>query len=154
MIYTYRKQLLTLFIAIVLIIAGVVVYNVLHAKKEPKTESAPSKSLTVNGLDSTPTPLSDTTKQMIQTYVDAQLTAKHGKGIYTASIRDNSYKRIVTPQGGIVTTLLIDVPSTQETYKFTRTGGDNDQYGTSYVRCAADDQQMVQPSKCKDQSDD
>lgn len=153
MIYTYRKQLLIILAIIVLVVGGGITWAVMRKKATP-TVAKPSYSVSVKGMDSTPTPLSDTTKQMVQSYIDAQLTAKHGPGTYQAAIRQGSYKRVITPEGGIITTMLVDVSSTKETYLFTRTGGDNSQYGTSYVRCAPEGQQMVHPSLCKDMSDD
>lgn len=148
-----KKIVITTSLLLLLAGGSVLAYFLLHkpAKKAPATQQPTSQ---VSGLDSTPTPLSNDTKSMVQTYVDTTLETKHGKGEYPASFRAGSYKRVVTPDGGIIMTLLVDVPQTKETYLFTKTGADNSPIGTSYLRCAPEADQLVHPSVCKDIGND
>lgn len=155
MIYTYRKQLLAVLIVILMLIGGAIAYNALHPKKVPAVKVTTTASSSIKGLDvSKNFPISDVTKKMIETYLNGTVGAKHGKATYSAVAREGSYNRTVTPDGGIITTVLIDVQPFKETYLFYRTGSDSSQYSTSQLRCAPEAEQIVHPSKCKDASND
>lgn len=119
----------------------------------PKTaeDNSPVK---ISDLDKTPTKLTDNQMAMVKSYVSSKVVSKHGEGSYTATFRNGSYNRTVTPQGGIITTLLVDVTETKETYLVTWTGGDNATNSTSYVRCAPESDQIVHPSVCKEIAND
>ena len=156
MIYTYRKQLIAALIVILMLIGGFIAYSAPHSKKTvpaPKVSTTNSKS--IEGLDNSKNfPVSDLTKSMIQDYLTGTVSAKHGKTAYSAVMRNGSYSRTVTPDGGIITTVLVDVLPFKETYLFYRTGSDSSQYSTAQLRCAPEADQLVHPSVCKDASND
>jgi hypothetical protein len=156
MIYTYRKQLIAAFIVILLIIGGIITYTVLQSKKDTaKKAPAVTTSKTIQGLDDKKDfPLPDTTIQMVESYINSAMTAKHKNSTYTAKVRSGSYNQTVTPEGGTITSLLVDVMPFKETYSFYRTSGSDPQFSTSSLRCAPEAQQIVHPSVCKDLSND
>lgn len=134
----------------VLVLVGLGVGITVKLLHKPAQQSGdPAYHVQTKGLTSTPTPLTDNTMTLIKQSVDRVVTTKHGQGTYTATYRNGSYQRMVYPNGAISMSVLIDVAETHETYKFTRTGGDNGP-STTYTHCAPDDQQMVHPSVCKD----
>lgn len=148
MLYAHRKTILiTLLVIIVLVVSGVVTYMLLHKEKKP---TGPSYNVNTTGLTKTPTPLPDSTMELIKESVNRVVTTRHGQGAYTAIYRDGSYKRIVYPSGAISMSVLVDVQETKETYIFIRTGGDNATASTTYTHCAPESDQMVHPSVCKD----
>lgn len=148
-----RKGLLFAVLIAIIAVGGGVFWFISQQSGAPKTteDNSPVK---VSNLDKTPTKLTDNQTAMVKSYVSDMVVAKHGQGTYTATFRDGSYNRTVTQDGGIITTLLVDVAETQETYLVTWTGGDNATNGTSYVRCAPESDQMVHPSVCKELTDD
>ena len=149
-----RLKNILIILVILLIIGGAVVIW-LVSQSEKKTQSTTdSYSVEVKNLESSDLTLTDAQKTMVKTYVSSTVTAKHGEGEYEATYREGSYKRTVNPQGGIINTALVDVSSPKETYLVTWTGGDNDPYGTSYVRCAPETDQLVHPSICKELAND
>lgn len=147
------NKILIGFILLTIIIGAAAVFVVVS--RQSKTPS-PSESYAadVKNLESPNLKLTDTKKKMIKSYVSSTLVAKYGEGTYEATYREGSYLRTITPQGGIISTALIDVPAKKETYLVTWTGGDNDPYGTSYVRCAPESAQLVHPSTCKELAND
>ena len=156
MIYTYRKQLIAALIILLMLIGGFIAYNALHSRKTaPTPKASTTDSTSVKGLDDSKNfPISDVTKTMIQTYLTGTVSAKHGKTAYSAVARNGSYSRTVTPDGGVLTTVLVDVLPFKETYLFYRTGSDSSQYGTAQLRCAPEADQLAHPSVCKDASND
>lgn len=149
-----RRKPLLITLAIALLIGGSIGGWILTQPKQSTTPADTTYPVAVTKLDKTPKQLTDAQLAMIKSYVSATVTAKHGEGSYDATYREGSYKRTVTPQGGIITTVLIDVASTKETYLVTWTGGDNDRNSTSYVRCAPEADQYTHPSACKELADD
>lgn len=147
------KKLPTILIAL-LVIAGAIAAWVLTQR--PKATSIPSSSYAaeVKNLESPKLKLTEAQKTMIKSYISSTLVAKYGEGKYEATYREGSYIRTVTPEGGIISNALIDVAAKKETYRVTWTGGDNDPYGTSYVRCAPESDQLVHPSICKELAND
>ncbi|GEM_PF-1962486 len=152
MIYTYRKLILIILVILFIGGAGLTVFLQVHKNQAAvsKKDTAPTHSVATTGLSKTPVKLPDSVVSLIESSVDTVVTTRHGSGTYTATYRDGSYIRKVYPSGTILTTLLIDVKQTKETYLFTRTGSDDAQASTSYIYCAPDSQQMVYPSICKD----
>lgn len=147
-----RKAVIILILVITAISIGAF-WFVSQQSDTPKIaeDNSPVK---VSNLDKTPTKLTDNQTAMVKSYVSNMVVTKHGEGNYTATFRDGSYNRTVTSQGGIITTLLVDVVETKETYLVTWTGGDNATNSTSYVRCAPESDQIVHPSVCKELAND
>lgn len=155
MIHTYRKQLIAALLVLLLSISGVITYSVLQSKKSHQVVDTPVDTAVIKGLDNKKNfPLSSVTQKMVETYLIGTLKDKHGSRTYTATVRGGSYDRVVTPQGGIIVSLLVDVAPFNETYLFYRTGDDNATMVSSQLRCADEADQMVQPSKCKDKTND
>ena len=149
-----RRKFIIIIVILILVGAGVVAWAALRPRETPPEANEPTYAATISNLDTTSTNLPQKRIDMIKNYVSAMVVAKYGDGKYDAVYRDGSYKRTVTPQGGIVSTALIDVTTTKETYLVTWTGGENDTHGTSYARCAPEADQLVQPSVCKELSND
>lgn len=152
-----RRGKLVIIIILLILAIGAAALWLLKSTTPPKasTEEKTSYPVEIGNLETSGLQLSETRMTMIKSYVSSAVTAKHGEeGVYQATYRQKSYKRLVTPQGTIVNTVLVDVASTKETYLVTWTGGENDSHGTSYIRCAPEADQFVHPSVCKELADD
>lgn len=147
------NKILIAFILLTIAVGATVAIAVMNQQSKTPSPSD-SYAADVKNLESPSLKLTDSKKKMIKSYVSSTLVAKYGEGTYDATYREGSYLRTVTPQGGIISTALIDVPAKKETYLVTWTGGDNDPYGTSYVRCAPESDQLVHPSTCKELAND
>lgn len=153
MIYTYRKAILVILALLVLGGTGIGIYSYLQHSKAQKETKQEIKKEPIKGVDSLS--ISSDIKDAINRYATGTLTAVYGKGTYDISVRDNSYQRSVTPEGSVVTEVLLDVPEKKSTYLYTQvTSGVNPAYGTSYLRCAPESEQLVKPSVCKDVAND
>jgi hypothetical protein len=148
-----RRKAVLIIVLIITVIGIGIFWFASQRSDVPKTieDNSPVK---VSNLDRTPTKLTDNQAAMIKASVSNMVVTKHGQSSYTATFRDGSYNRTVTSQGGIITTLLVDVAEIKETYLVTWTGGDNATNSTSYVRCAPESDQIVHPSVCKELAND
>jgi hypothetical protein len=147
------RNILILFAVLLIIGGAVAAWMLIQSEKKPQS-TTDSYPVEVKNLESSDLSLTDAQKTMVKSYVSSTVTAKHGEGEYEATYREGSYKRTVNAQGGIINTALVDVNTPKETYLVTWTGGDNDPYGTSYVRCAPEADQIVHPSTCKELAND
>lgn len=145
MIYTYRKQLLIILLVLLFVVGGFVFYRINAPHTKNTSNSTPTAVKPIASA-----PLSQASIEEINTNMKKLLTIKYGKAIYTANIRNNSYKRTVASSGIATTQVLIDVPEKKETYLYVSTGTNSTPNTTSQIHCASEADQMAHPSTCKE----
>ena len=155
MLYAHRKKILIIFMVYLVVIGcgiGVYIYRKANRVLPNDTPAQQAPSEAVRNIDTIPAPTA--MKNAVIRYTQGVLEASYGKATYTPTLREGSFVHTETAES-ITLSTLIDVPEKKVTYLYTQvTSTRNPNSGTSYIRCAPADQQMSQPSTCKDIAND
>jgi len=156
MIYTYRKTILIMLAAILVItgcIFGVYQYQMAHRIIPTPVAKQEKAKVAIKNIDTVP--LSLEAKNAITHDAAEALQNRYGVASYTIVLREQSYRHDVAPDNTATTTILLDIPEKKITYLYTQIkSGVDSAYDTLYLRCAPEDQQLVHPSVCQDSVSD